>query len=798
MVIQLSSVQPCWLDDCRQGQAVEELDLAAHSTSFMNISKPGPNTATAPTQWTVPSQEEIRLYQDAVNPPTEAVAPINQPQPSPIPPNIVIYECSSPLPSGVLRKHVRELKNSKSSLLGIHEFYTPERIEAVKSLATVVGNLLSGLPVRSAFVAITSVLEEFPFRLVNPRRESDDAEETSFITLSYCWRSTSVQSDSAEQNPLPVSPSMWQCALTMLSGPHEGLWVDQLCIEQDRVEEVTRVVAHMDLIYARARAVVVILEDVVLSPDEVAGIQLFNDLWQESDMWLGGQEMMSQKFLPDDFPRHKIGSALKKIAASAWYTRGWCLHEAKLARKMVFLLHLDSGPSPSILQLTGRQLAYLSFINDENGLIYITSALVPLEKVGDWIVGVEDVKEIQYVSGSLRRVLPYRPLIEEIFITKTSGNPTILDSDKRFVDALLDKTSILLNTVRNGLVLRKAAFSDLSAIDAEVKLKQYLMLIALADKDPSCLFGTGEHLYLQGPQHRPSWLCQPGYHTTLRDADVAPMNDHEWGKLRVDPSPACDYITLSLLVVAKAGGYINATDVSVRASLEKASKFFDFCVQNRWLGRLLGSFYHPDESLDAVDEIRELSIQMLTCMLECRESWCSTGFGQDPRTEELKPLARNTTALLNLFFARNDIPDESDEQHWMATAQGCPASLLWDQIFRVMHKSIGFRTELLRKWRPVIKGFSTLDHDIKSIVMIPKLDDFILAMPALLINEEHILQCRMWITKIVVLEDGTSGYFEMVTKSSPYGNVDFGHLLKGVVPLFVRVYGPQEDTFHRP
>lgn len=61
--------------------------------------------------------------------------------------------------------------------------------------------------------------------------------------------------------------------MDMLRDDTEGLWCDQLCIDQSNASEKHCTIGMMDHIYASARLVVVVLDDLVFDPSETECIR---------------------------------------------------------------------------------------------------------------------------------------------------------------------------------------------------------------------------------------------------------------------------------------------------------------------------------------------------------------------------------------------------------------------------------------------------------------------------------------------------------------------------------------------
>jgi hypothetical protein len=121
-------------------------------------------------------------------------------------------------------------------------------------------------------------INHVPFRLVNPGWNSTMPHD-SYVTASYCWSHPEEENLEFLLNPdhkdvpmqpdrLPVSPLLFQALLKERSSPLEGVWIDQLCINQDSLEEKQIAVNAMDLVYRSARIVIILLEDIKITIEE--------------------------------------------------------------------------------------------------------------------------------------------------------------------------------------------------------------------------------------------------------------------------------------------------------------------------------------------------------------------------------------------------------------------------------------------------------------------------------------------------------------------------------------------------
>jgi hypothetical protein len=138
----------------------------------------------------------------------------------------------------------------------------------------------------------STALQDLKFRLIMPGgdRILESPSEISYIAVSYRWRHCDMpewgtaydihsetldleaRPTSTEMHDLPFSPILYKALLSERASPNEGIWIDQLCINQDDEVEKSHTIPAMDLIYGRASVVVVILGDICLNQAEFGAL----------------------------------------------------------------------------------------------------------------------------------------------------------------------------------------------------------------------------------------------------------------------------------------------------------------------------------------------------------------------------------------------------------------------------------------------------------------------------------------------------------------------------------------------
>jgi hypothetical protein len=169
----------------------------------------------------------------------------------------------------------------------------------------------------------TSTVLSTPFRLIYPNCDLHSFEETGlyarqFLAISYCWRSPESPSDGYERYDIwPIKKSIVDAVLAEKDHPRVGIWIDQICIDQSSALDKQLSIAAMDVIYRSCMRLVVLLEDVLLTEQEIQLVQKY-DIAQRP--YNGGWNFESSEI-------GTFGSFYEKVNAARWWSRAWCFHE---------------------------------------------------------------------------------------------------------------------------------------------------------------------------------------------------------------------------------------------------------------------------------------------------------------------------------------------------------------------------------------------------------------------------------------------------------------------------------------
>lgn len=212
------------------------------------------------------------------------------------------------------------------------------------------------------FALKSSTPATLPFKLVSEINPCDgtDCENSasstrhsfdSFIAVSYCWHSRDWQpADSCrfpEKWTAPISPHMLKTVLDLRSTKGEGIWIDQLCIDQDNPNEKVRVIHNMDAVYRSAGIVAIIWEDVALTPHEERVLDILSGKPEGTTAFrfLAPDSVERNFHLLSEDDVKRADDLVAKMYLSRWPGRAWCYHEFLLCQDNVILLPGVTGPN---------------------------------------------------------------------------------------------------------------------------------------------------------------------------------------------------------------------------------------------------------------------------------------------------------------------------------------------------------------------------------------------------------------------------------------------------------------------
>ncbi|EAT90397.1 hypothetical protein SNOG_02185 [Parastagonospora nodorum SN15] len=239
----------------------------------------------------------------------------------------------------------------------------------------------------SRFVQRTaSTILDTPFRLIYPTSARSSFDATSglyarqYLAISYCWGLGDFLRTGYERHgSWPISKPFVEAILADKDHPREGIWMDQLCIDQTSSLDKGKSVAAMDIIYRSCIRLVILLEDVCLDEQEAK-------LHEEYD---NTKRKFETKWVPGETERDVFISFYNKVNAARWWKRAWCLHEFSVNgpwtdKRQCNIIHnatfIVNGPGGSTVKIKWVNLHFI-MANAFLGLAYLGPELDTEDRV---------------------------------------------------------------------------------------------------------------------------------------------------------------------------------------------------------------------------------------------------------------------------------------------------------------------------------------------------------------------------------------------------------------------------------
>lgn len=414
--------------------------------------------------------------------------------------------------------------------------------------------------VAAGFHLKPNLIDQVTFRLWS-QREHPAMREDSYVALSYRWRADGTSGSPDAKYPLPIPSVMFGAVAAQRGWRTTGVWIDQLCIDQENEEEKGNSIAAMDAIYRCAKSVVVTLTDVWITRRQRAFLQEYISDF-ESDEHGTYMPPHAGETPPYFHTQPILRELFVSILSSEWFQRAWCGHEMQCAEHVVFCAPcqplLKGLPVTEVLQFSGTFFWHLLMLSAEvpGGKIHslgptgmidrLMTVFHPFERVLA-MKRQMDKSDPEKSRSDDNSILSYPTTCREIFELQTGGRPD-LPPPLRTISATLDKISISLNVLETGL----AVVRDLEIGLTEDKALYRLMILGLAAGDPTVLCTVGPGFDFSGEVKRPSWLCRPAYADlgsgALRKDRLPPILDEHLDRISLDPSPERRWVQLDFVV----------------------------------------------------------------------------------------------------------------------------------------------------------------------------------------------------------------------------------------------------------
>ncbi|KAK4631015.1 hypothetical protein CLAFUW4_03891 [Fulvia fulva] len=614
--------------------------------------------------------------------------------------------------------HVHQLsREEKSRILGAEpdtELDPAVLLERLSGLSTTVADKFEIKP---------NMEELFRFRLIYGTREVTRKQHQSFIALSY-RRKIHVEKEKYHYT-LPLDPEIYQAVWDERESDNEGVWIDQICIDQDSDFERTISMSAMDMVYRSARIVVVALDDIELEAHEGELLQSHMDEY-ESMKHVAARHRFRRKHPPYLESHDHMYKVIRKILRSSWFKRAWCRHEMRLAKHHVFLIPCKrpgTWSGRAVLRFNGKCIAHLLDLSIE----------VPFEP------DVESVKpalhaffrdRAKMATGEREMRLHhgnFSTVVAEVFAMEAGGDPRI-PAERRLSDARKDKISIILNTMECGLTLRDALRNP-SIHVTDNECYHLLSLLALAAQDPGALCCVGAPLPITDSTS--SWLYTP----TVADAglnnfktlDRLPENAH----YVTSTSGPEHYIQLDLKFLPRDKAWTPSQDLD---TLELARYFIATCDERKW-GRNRKRYLTHDRKANLLfGSMHEVYVETLACIFHCGPNWMSDVCQRYSMSRWKVDLKGAYELLIALANTHGRWPVDA----WSERAAGFIMDFVNFLTIRGLPQRQISKPE---PWRPFVVASTG-----QVLGYAPIADEHIqLAIPTVLINPDYVHLARLWI-----------------------------------------------------
>ncbi|KAK5988900.1 hypothetical protein PT974_10397 [Cladobotryum mycophilum] len=652
--------------------------------------------------------------------------------------------------------------------------------EAVITVATAVKNkILAGAPslsdsihqkakdlllgihnkgVAALFGFKTTAVSQAPFRLVKRISKSSkpaaSSSVKSFIALSYCWHNKDWSKEGGSGNStrntnIPISPFLFEALLEERVSDDEGVWIDQLCINQTDENEKAMAIGAMDVIYQRARLVAVVLEDIAIDKDEEQALRSIVEAFQQGGKWNYREKLEASR---------RLTKLTWKIFSARWFTRAWCGHELLVSNHQLFFIRCDTydGHSPVVVKMTASFLFDLSILakavsshiaTDEFALlentygsqlsrfyIYATQKFNPR-----WAItnskGVEDPSFTQSYMLVFRRVFGFDASVTS------------------------DKLSIALNVLQCGLFLKG------SSLKTKEQCCYAFYHIALAARDPTSLSTCGERL-------KPAaWMRWP------RAMDIMEPYPTRSRHLRLERIPTFDDKGIDLELVFLGSSLTNMYRATP-AHIAWADRVLQRCVDY--------ADDVPDQGFEFFEQVaraprdvenprRQFYAQLIACVRACGIEWLVQIWrAKDPALFD-EDTEKGIRRVMSMNYEREKELESSER-----------SDLIYVHYFIDGLVGAWLPEEPGASWKP---AWIQIDDGVtgKLLFLCPEGGEYSITIPTMLLRAEFGFLRRLWFLVSEPLDSVGNRCWTVIGKSCSFGELDLQRLQKTQ-----SVIGPQK------
>ena len=339
--------------------------------------------------------------------------------------------------------------------------------------------------------------KDFAFRLLSPHGSTLSTEQPSYIALSYRWAPLTGE------HGLPVPPLLWNAVLRELRDQTEGLWADQFCIDQSNSIEKISSIGLMDMIYERARCIVVPLPDVKFTREERCGLEFIAHNYPRTGSGHLNY-LIDIDWYPGQRPYHL--AVYSKLVASEYFQRAWCSHEFRNSAAQVLLI--PCAERHTIMRLSGAFLYRVMCLVVEQSLDEQMSPLAQANVIDT----VFSIPIVQARIFGATRTDASNPLLEVFrsfggFKAGGDSDPA-LSRPQQARTALRDKMAITLNSTGSGLIVLPESYRPSAEVEEDPVDEHFrkIQLLSLAQGEAPVLCCGGVPLPRVPLAESHSWL----------------------------------------------------------------------------------------------------------------------------------------------------------------------------------------------------------------------------------------------------------------------------------------------------
>lgn len=530
--------------------------------------------------------------------------------------------------------HTRIIKSpAKEILLSNHRRSDFGSSDATIDSATLLADLNRLAPsVIKDFIPKHYAEHSFTLRLLN---DIDfQGPESGYIALSYCRKKILPEtprtlvtpiafgwSEEVDQLPLPTSDAIFQ-AILQEKREDEGIWYDQVCINQDDEAERVASMGTIDVIYKNARTVVVALDDVIVPFEEAQFLRYYVQHYTYSEL-PSDQQPFAALSPPLMRQCPFMWSFMERILSSAWFDRAWCAHEMRSGQSHIFLISCCpqyNGGNSTVVRFTGAFFFHLLSLASEiypstpshHGKLRSLHEFFHRRMVSsmDTALSTRRPDTPQTVVSHQASLIPH---IAQTFLLQASGNPRLPEYLRR-QDANRDKMGIALNA--SGLPLSITSANSLSRPNIEDECLRSLLLVGLAARDPVALCTTGTHLRLHDGST--SWLSRPTPLDVNPNRPALPTFGKWTSPITQGSDGRAEYAQLDLVFLELP--HRTQPNPNFSRQVTRARALIDLCIQHRLEGSALWNSWQVSGHPRALT-MRNTFIQTLACVFECGPQW---------------------------------------------------------------------------------------------------------------------------------------------------------------------------------